>query len=207
MVDQWHVTHCKPTGCDPVFSLLSQAELDSLLGGETFMRKGLSRLVPNLWQRSADFCVLSCECRTLRNVWSIPPSQPKFSENVSVFFSACCLCFQVGGMILVVQNSKELDEQRTLFLESMSLCVSIVKPRTSSHQTIAEALDELQVSPRSSSTQIILLQKRTRFNSSDLQIWVQRRLRVWGKRSEHVHFENFCSASLKRVLSTVNSYS
>ena len=73
-------------------------------------------------------------------------------------------------MILVVQNSKELDEQRTLFLESMSLFVSIVKPRTSSHQTIAEALDELQVSPRSSSTQIILLQKRTRFNSSDLQI-------------------------------------
>ena len=65
-------------------------------------------------------------------------------------------------MILVVQNSKELDEQRTLFLESMSLCVSIVKPRTSSHQTIAEALDELQVSPGSSSTQIILLQKRTR---------------------------------------------
>ena len=63
-------------------------------------------------------------------------------------------------MILVVQNSKELDEQRTLFLESMSLCVSIVKPRTSSHQTIAEALDELQVSPGSSSTEIILLQKR-----------------------------------------------
>lgn len=70
-------------------------------------------------------------------------------------------------MILVVQNSKELDEQRTLFLESMSLCVSIVKPRTSSHQTIAEALDELQVSPGSSSTQIILLQKRTRFEYKD----------------------------------------
>ena len=49
-------------------------------------------------------------------------------------------------MILVVQNSKELDMQRKLFLESMSLAVSIVKPRTSSHQAIAEALDELQVS-------------------------------------------------------------
>lgn len=48
-------------------------------------------------------------------------------------------------MILVVQNSKELDVQRKLFLESMSLSVSIVKPRTSSHQAIAEALDELQV--------------------------------------------------------------
>lgn len=53
--------------------------------------------------------------------------------------------FQVGGMILVVQNSKELDDQRKLFLESMSLSVGIVKPRTSSHQAIAEALDELQV--------------------------------------------------------------
>ncbi|XP_078375482.1 mitogen-activated protein kinase kinase kinase 4-like isoform X2 [Oculina patagonica] len=51
---------------------------------------------------------------------------------------------QVGGMILVVQNSKELDVQRKLFLESMSLSVSIVKQRTSSHQAIAEALDELQ---------------------------------------------------------------
>ncbi|XP_068698407.1 mitogen-activated protein kinase kinase kinase 4-like isoform X1 [Montipora foliosa] len=51
---------------------------------------------------------------------------------------------QVGGMILVVQNSKELDVQRKLFLESMSLSVSIVKPRTSSHQAIAEALEELQ---------------------------------------------------------------
>lgn len=48
-------------------------------------------------------------------------------------------------MILVVQNSKELDVQRKLFLESMCLSVSIVKPRTSSHQAIAEALDELQV--------------------------------------------------------------
>ena len=48
-------------------------------------------------------------------------------------------------MILVVQNSKELDVQRKLFLESMSLAVSIVKPRTSSHQAIAETLDELQV--------------------------------------------------------------
>ena len=48
-------------------------------------------------------------------------------------------------MILVVQNSKELDVQRKLFLESMSLVVSIVKPRTSSHQAIAETLDELQV--------------------------------------------------------------
>ena len=45
----------------------------------------------------------------------------------------------------MVQNSKELDDQRKLFLESMSLSVSIVKPRTSSHQAIAEALDELQV--------------------------------------------------------------
>ena len=53
--------------------------------------------------------------------------------------------FQVGGMILVVQNSKVLDVQRKLFLESMSLSVSIFKPRTSSHQAIAEALDELQV--------------------------------------------------------------
>lgn len=52
---------------------------------------------------------------------------------------------QVGGMILVVHNSKELDVQRKLFLESMSLSVSIVKPRTSSHQAISEALDELQV--------------------------------------------------------------
>ena len=59
-------------------------------------------------------------------------------------------------MILVVQNSKELDVQRRSFLESMSLSVSIVKPRTSSHQGIAEALDELQVSSGSSSTQIIL---------------------------------------------------
>ena len=49
-------------------------------------------------------------------------------------------------MILVAQNSKELDMQHKLFLESMSLSVSIVKPRTSSHQAIAEALDELQVS-------------------------------------------------------------
>lgn len=48
-------------------------------------------------------------------------------------------------MILVVQNSKELDVQRKLFLDSMSLSVSIVKQRTSSHQAIAEALDELQV--------------------------------------------------------------
>ena len=48
-------------------------------------------------------------------------------------------------MILVVQNSKELDVQRKLFLESMSLAASIVKPRTSSHQAIAETLDELQV--------------------------------------------------------------
>ena len=48
-------------------------------------------------------------------------------------------------MILVVQNSKELDVQRKLFLDSMSLTVTIVKPRTSSHQAIAEALDELQV--------------------------------------------------------------
>ena len=48
-------------------------------------------------------------------------------------------------MILVVQNSKELDVQRKLFLESMSLSVNIVKPRTSSHQAIAEALEELQV--------------------------------------------------------------
>ena len=46
---------------------------------------------------------------------------------------------------MVVQNSKELDAQRKLFLESMSLAVSIVKPRTSSHQAIAETLDELQV--------------------------------------------------------------
>ena len=48
-------------------------------------------------------------------------------------------------MILVVHNSKELDVQRKLFLESMSLSVSIVKPRTSSHQAISETLDELQV--------------------------------------------------------------
>ena len=53
--------------------------------------------------------------------------------------------FQVGGMILVVQNSKDLDEQREVFLDSMSYSVSIVKQRTSSHQAIAEALDELQV--------------------------------------------------------------
>ena len=53
--------------------------------------------------------------------------------------------FQVGGMILVVHNSKELDVQRKLFLESMSLSVRIVKPRTSSHQAISETLDELQV--------------------------------------------------------------
>ncbi|XP_022781351.1 mitogen-activated protein kinase kinase kinase 4-like [Stylophora pistillata] len=51
---------------------------------------------------------------------------------------------QVGGMILVVQNSKELDDQRKVFLDSMSLAVSAVKQRTSSHQAIAEALDELQ---------------------------------------------------------------
>ena len=48
-------------------------------------------------------------------------------------------------MILVVQNSKDLDEQREVFLDSMSYSVSIVKQRTSSHQAIAEALDELQV--------------------------------------------------------------
>ena len=48
-------------------------------------------------------------------------------------------------MILVVHNSKELDVQRKLFLESMTLSVSIVRPRTSSHQAISEALDELQV--------------------------------------------------------------
>lgn len=48
-------------------------------------------------------------------------------------------------MILVVQNSKELDDQRKVFLDSMSLAVSAVKQRTSSHQAIAEALDELQV--------------------------------------------------------------
>ena len=46
---------------------------------------------------------------------------------------------------MVVQNSKELDVQRKLFLESMSLAASIVKPRISSHQAIAETLDELQV--------------------------------------------------------------
>ena len=45
----------------------------------------------------------------------------------------------------MVHNSKELDVQRKLFLESMSLSVSIVKPRTSSHQAISEILDELQV--------------------------------------------------------------
>ena len=49
-------------------------------------------------------------------------------------------------MILVVHNSKELDIQRKLFLESMSLSASMVKPRTSSHQAISETLDELQVS-------------------------------------------------------------
>lgn len=45
----------------------------------------------------------------------------------------------------MVHNSKELDVQRKLFLESMTLSVSIVKPRTSSHQAISEVLDELQV--------------------------------------------------------------
>lgn len=46
----------------------------------------------------------------------------------------------------MVQNSKDLDEQREVFLShSMSYSVSIVKQRTSSHQAIAEALDELQV--------------------------------------------------------------
>jgi len=64
---------------------------------------------------------------------------------VFVNFFKIAFIFQVGGMILVVHNSKELDIQRKLFLESMSLSVSIVKPRTSSHQAISETLDELQV--------------------------------------------------------------
>ena len=62
-----------------------------------------------------------------------------------VFVIFLSFIFQVGGMILVVHNSKELDVQRKLFLESMSFSVSIVKPRTSSHQAISETLDELQV--------------------------------------------------------------
>ncbi|KAK2570774.1 Mitogen-activated protein kinase kinase kinase 4 [Acropora cervicornis] len=48
---------------------------------------------------------------------------------------------QVGGMILVVQNSKELDEQRTLFLESMSLCDACMSLRQGI-DTAVERVDE-----------------------------------------------------------------
>lgn len=67
------------------------------------------------------------------------------TEQIPLRIHGILWYFQVGGVILVVQNSKELDVQRKVFLESMSLSVSVVKPRTSSHQAIAEALDELQV--------------------------------------------------------------
>lgn len=67
------------------------------------------------------------------------------TEQIPLHIHGILWYFQVGGVILVVQNSKELDVQRKVFLESMSLSVSVVKPRTSSHQAIAEALDELQV--------------------------------------------------------------
>ena len=42
---------------------------------------------------------------------------------------------------------------------------------------------------------------------NDLQIGVRGRLRVRVLGSEHVHFEKFRPSSLKRMLSTVNSYS
>ncbi|XP_031553108.1 mitogen-activated protein kinase kinase kinase 4-like isoform X3 [Actinia tenebrosa] len=51
---------------------------------------------------------------------------------------------QVDGLILVVNKSHQVEEQRNCFLHSMGIFVTMIKERTSSHQAISESLDSLQ---------------------------------------------------------------
>ncbi|XP_020895625.1 mitogen-activated protein kinase kinase kinase 4 [Exaiptasia diaphana] len=71
---------------------------------------------------------------------------------------------QVDGLILVVYKSLQLEEQRSVFLQSFNIIVTVVKEKTSSHQAISDSLDHLQDAVLSLGNKIISAIERANEN-------------------------------------------
>jgi hypothetical protein len=80
-------------------------------------------------------------------------------DGLGCTYSIFNIILQVDGLILVVNKSHQVEEQRNDFLQNLGLIVTTIKERTSSHQAISDSLDSLQVMnilhPLCSDTRII----------------------------------------------------